>query len=331
MQHSKFKKVIVWGYPLYSHTHSFVHYGWYKAFKSLGYETHWFNDNDYPKDFDYSESLFIGEGYADQNIPLLASSTYAIHMAHNPGKYVASGCRLIDVRFNVFKTRDYTYNYSMVDASLAKIDDVTFYEEKASDRALSERLQKGVSGYEALYMIWATDMLPDEFNFEDVRIPRKRVVNHVGSVWSANQKEFAEFRDSLVRYNVQLVAHDPWLRVTTNEVAKTLVQESFIAPDIRGSGATSGETTSEESNHLTNGYIPCRIFKNISYGQLGITNSPAVNNLMPEYVVFSSDVYRLIGCSIPYRENFKRMQDAMKYVQRHHTYVNRINSLLAVL
>ena len=42
-----FQKVIIWGYPLNTHTHSFVHYGWHKGFKALGYETYWFHDQDY--------------------------------------------------------------------------------------------------------------------------------------------------------------------------------------------------------------------------------------------------------------------------------------------
>ena len=54
-----FDKVIVWGFPLHTHTHSYIHGGWVKAFKSLGYDTYWFHDNEYPTDFDYNNCLFI--------------------------------------------------------------------------------------------------------------------------------------------------------------------------------------------------------------------------------------------------------------------------------
>jgi hypothetical protein len=45
----KYSKVIIWGHPLYSHTHSYVHEAYYRAFKSMGYDVHWFHDEDYPK------------------------------------------------------------------------------------------------------------------------------------------------------------------------------------------------------------------------------------------------------------------------------------------
>jgi hypothetical protein len=51
-------KIIIWGYPLYSHTHSYIHDAFYKAFKYLNYETYWFDDNNYPKDFDWNDCLF---------------------------------------------------------------------------------------------------------------------------------------------------------------------------------------------------------------------------------------------------------------------------------
>ena len=65
-------KVVIWGFPLHSHTHSYIHYGWYKGFKHLGYDTYWFDDTNYPSDFDYSNCLFLTEGYADNNIPIVA-------------------------------------------------------------------------------------------------------------------------------------------------------------------------------------------------------------------------------------------------------------------
>mgnify|MGYP006419383869 CR=1 FL=1 len=38
-------KVIIWGHKLHSHTHSYIHDSFYKAFKFLGYNTYWFDEN----------------------------------------------------------------------------------------------------------------------------------------------------------------------------------------------------------------------------------------------------------------------------------------------
>ena len=82
------QKVIIWGYTLDSHTHSYIHGAWYKTFKHLGYDTYWFHDQNYPVGFDYSNALFITEGYAEKNIPLVESSTYFVHICVNPQKYL---------------------------------------------------------------------------------------------------------------------------------------------------------------------------------------------------------------------------------------------------
>jgi hypothetical protein len=326
-----FKKVIIWGYPLYTHSHSFIHHGWVKAFKRLGYETHWFHNEDFPTDFDYGDALVITEGYADAQLPIESSSSYFVHVCKNPGKYLDKGARLIDLRFNVKKTKDFTYNYNIENLALTSLDSFTLYEKNANDLALSEKYRAGVAGYEAIYLMWATDMLPEEIDLNDAFKKRSREVHHVGSSWSANSKELQEFQYSLEQNGIAFIVHDPWKKTTTNEEAKLLVQKSYIAPDIRGSGVTSDDSTAEESNHLTIGYIPCRTFKNISYGQLGITNSPAVKDLLDDYVVFSKEAGELLYAAAPYLEDFDRIQSAMMYVKENHTYINRVNALLGVL
>ena len=77
-----FNKVIIWGFPLHTHTHSYIHGGWYKGFKSLGYDTYWFHDGNHPsiETFDYNNALFITEGYADGKIPIISSSIYFVHI-----------------------------------------------------------------------------------------------------------------------------------------------------------------------------------------------------------------------------------------------------------
>ena len=54
-----FKQVIIWGFPLHTHTHPYIHGGWFKGFKHLGYNTYWFDDNNIPSDFDFNDTLFI--------------------------------------------------------------------------------------------------------------------------------------------------------------------------------------------------------------------------------------------------------------------------------
>ena len=92
--------------PLHTHTHSYIHYGWHKGFKHLGYDTYWFDDNNFPKDFNYNNSLFITEGYADNNIPILKTSIYFVHIARFPEKYINNVKRFIEIRYLVDSIKD---------------------------------------------------------------------------------------------------------------------------------------------------------------------------------------------------------------------------------
>ena len=82
----KHKRVIIWGYKLHSHTHSYIHAGYYNAFKNLGYETHWIDGKD---NFDpqlFNDALIFTEQWAvigNPNIPLFTNSTYAVHYIGN--------------------------------------------------------------------------------------------------------------------------------------------------------------------------------------------------------------------------------------------------------
>jgi len=326
-----FKKVIIWGFPLYSHTHSFVHAAWYKAFRSLGYETYWFHDKDFPLNFDYENTLFISEGYADSNIPINNTSTYIIHICKEPKKYLDKGARLIDLRHNVKFIQDFSYDYSMDKNKMQKIDEVSYYQKDASDLALREKYRNNISGYEALYISWATDLLPNEINFDDMNIKRNNDIYYIGSYWSANRLELEIFRNECLKNNINFIVRDPWKERTTFKENKRLIQISYMAPDIRGSGVTCSEAIPEKCNHLSIGFIPCRTFKNISYGQLGITNSPAVNELFNGRIIYNSNLSQLFYDAKNNIQNYELIREQMEFVKNNHTYINRINSILSII
>jgi hypothetical protein len=332
MKHSKLNKVVVWGYPPFFHTHSFVHAAWVKTFKALGYETYWFHDNSYPEDFDYSNTLFISEGYADEKIPIVKNSIYCIHICRNPKKYLDKECRLIDIRHNVRFLQDFSYDYVMDKTILFKIDDVTYYEKNASDLALREKYRNNVSNYEALYMMWATDLLPHEFNYDDINIEKENKIYYIGSCWHSNRIEIELFKEECSKNNIEFILKDPWGgNPLSFEENKFLVQKSYMAPDLRGSQLNCDDSVVEKCNHLSTGFIPCRTFKNISYGQLGITNSWAVNDIFQGRIVYNENVNQLFYDAQQRLSDKDLVIEQMNFVKEKHTYVNRINSILAIL
>ena len=98
-----------------------------------------------------------------------------------------------------------------------------------------------------------------------------------------------------------------------------LIQESILAPAL--------QTDWQIDNH----YIPCRIFKNISYGKMGMTNNEAVYNLFNKKMLYSNDIPELVkqGLEFDKKENkFDKIKELMIEVRDNHTYINRIHFIL---
>ena len=102
-----FEKIIIWGFPLHTHTHSYIHACWVKTFTALGKEVHWFSNEKHedPANFSYKNCLIITEGFQDKFLPLDPTNTYFVHFCIYPEKYLRCGARLFEIRFNVNEFR----------------------------------------------------------------------------------------------------------------------------------------------------------------------------------------------------------------------------------
>ena len=335
------KKVIIWGYPLNSHTHSFIHYAWHKTFKYMGYETYWFDDTNFKNadEFDYTNCLFITEGYCDKNIPLDKSNVYMVHVGINPGKYIKCGARFIDIRYHVSSIYDCNYSYNLDDkitkGKAVHISENSLYEHKASVNDLNAKFRKDSEGeYEAIYIYWATDLLPYEINLDDRFIkPVEPYVTHfIGSLSNSNVNEIHKLKIGCNELNIQFNNINPWKTPVSFEKAKELVQSSVICPDIRGSGDRQNMSLGETGTcHKSIGYVPCRLFKNISYGKLGAINSKRVKELFGDSVIYDEDETVLAKLCFEKRNDVDYIKKQMEWVRDNHTFVNRVNDIIKIL
>jgi len=297
----KIKQVIIWGHPLMSHTHSYIHEGFYKAFKHLGYDTYWFTDNDETSSFDFSNSLFITEGQVDKNIPMDITSWYVLHNC-DVKRYTDHACKCLIIQV---LTKD-VYNiegiqilnkYTMID--------------KAND-------------INCLYMCWATDLLPHEINPESAKNNQMGGVVWVGSLggWGTthgNASTVSPFLNKCLESGLQLLIVDPWSNPISSEENSNMVNNAFLAPSIQGEW------------QVEVGYVPCRIFKNISYGHFGYTNSEFVNDIFDGKLVYEKDTTILFGKCIEKKadpNHIEELKELMEIVRDNHTYINRIEVIL---
>lgn len=288
-------KAIIWGHKLHSHTHSYVHNAFHRTFIHMGYETHWFDDADDVSGFDFSDSIFITEGQVCKNMPIVKSAKYVLHNLYDDAMWD----KIKNENIKHLKLQTYT-------------DDALKYN--------AEKISEGIYfGGDILYSMWATDLLPHEIILDGTRkTPISWWVGTMGEGVFGNMNELNGFKRACAENNIQF-CHANNLSIEEN-MAK--IRESYLAPAIVG-------TWQKEK-----GYVPCRIFKNISYGQIGLTNSEATKRVLGDHVIYSADEYELFALGRKALKSFHykaKLSEAMNFIKENHTYINRINTILKFL
>lgn len=302
-----FEKVVMWGHKLHSHTHSYIHNAFFRAFSHMGYKTYWFDDKDDVSNFDFSNSLFITEGSVDKNIPLREDCFYILHNCYRD-KYekLIENKRTITLQVYTDSCRKYPDNI--------EVEPFIFY---------------NVPG-RAIYFPWATDLLPHEIDiikdqvknkFYNNFLHRSNLIVWVGTIGGGefgNENEINPFKRACKEHKIKFIHRDPWHKGTSLQENIKFMMDSYIAPAIVG-------TWQERV-----GYIPCRIFKNISYGNFGVTNCKRAYELFEGKIIYNKNTYQLFYDTKNFlqKATFQDLENQMNFVRDNHTYINRINSLL---
>lgn len=294
-----FDKVVIWGHKLHSHTHSYIHNAFYIAFKHLGYDTYWFDNSDDVSGFDFANTLFLTEGQVDQKIPVRDDCRYILHNC-NRDKYESLK------KEHVVALQVYT-DAVLSNRSAAKVDPCIYYDLK----------------HRVVYMPWATDLLPDEIDQVKAQLKKEAKENRiywigtVGDGRFGNVRELMPFIQACEESGIEFVKK---VNVGLQEHAH-LIGASYMAPTIVGTWQAEV------------GYIPCRIFKNISYGQMGLTNSRRVYELFEGKIVYNADTHQLFYDAEKRMEQMSQEElfELMDLVKNKHTYLNRIATLLDFL
>jgi len=303
MRDKRFNKVVIWGYPLNTHTHSFIHYSFYKAFKSIGYKTYWMTDENF-EEIDFKKTLFITSGDQEKNIPLRNDCYYVLHNVDGR-KYLENMCKILLLQV-------YTDNIPYKEG-IEKVNEYTFFD---------------VDELNTLFTCWATDLLPHEIDLNSAKNEKnRREALWVGTFGDytgefQNGTELHPFFSLCSKNGILVKMINPWNNPISFEENRKMVNNSFISPAIQGPW------------QIEKGYIPCRIFKNISYGHMGYTNSPTVNRIFSNELVFSRNTSELFYKGLEFKENpnhIERLKHLMNEVKENHTYINRIKEILNFL
>lgn len=191
---------------------------------------------------------------------------------------------------------------------------------------------------------WATDLLPDEIDEAWTRArarpvaPTRNVV-FVGSVWRANAEEIADLAHQSVARDLEF-EHFGRVMVPTRwpESERVHVYGRSIPFDdnVRRVAAAHVAPALQGRHQLRNAatvgnYVPCRIFKNISYGAFGVSNNPTVADVLGSTVAVDEDIGGMLDAAmerVRVGAANNGLGDAMALVARAHTYFSRLALLL---
>lgn len=307
-----FKKAVVWGCPLHQHTNSYVYAGFYKAFKAMGFDASWLNEDSDVSGMDFSNTLFLTEWQHAGNMPRRKDCKYVLHNC-DPKDYEG-----MDVLHLQVYTTDCTTG-TCVHGAIEHLkhglpDKINEYGSWLADD----------DGKRTLIQPWATDLLPHEIDLSWAEMPRQRETYWVGTLGTthypedvySNLNEVENFMRACEENGIPFIHKGPGS--CSFEENKSLIQRSYMAPAILS------------TEHCRVGCVTCRVFKNISYGQMAGTNSRAASGFFPE-LVFNEDTYSLFYDIDSRREDTEAVKSLMKLVRDRHTYVNRISTILEVL
>jgi len=341
--HTFFKKkninrIIVHGFKTKpSHTHHYIHDAIYKSFeyilskfKELGLvgvniKLLWINDTKkegmifaYKKDL--NNLIFASPHYEnDRFLPILENSYYLLH-------HPISGTSKYDTLFKNKKALRY------IEYRSPGNDSVKFLN--------NSKLQYYDQENAAVTMPWATNISYHEvmqnINKIDKRLPFNIPNGCVfcGSVWMRNEKNMDKLKSVCKKLNIHYTKGS-W---KDEDVHQNKIRGAFFAPAIQGDGHRAGYN---ERGNLSKFYIPCRIFKNVSFGTIPITNNKGVYDLFNDagqFIIYDDNIENLVKKAIEYQTKSLNDYDTyksnvinnMKYVAENHTYVNRIETMLSI-
>ncbi len=297
----KRRSIIVWGFDGEYHnqasgnpiaSYAYVHAAYSRAFRYMGHDVAWVNDSPKAEQMVKAGDVLFVMDCRCEHVPIRDDCFYVTHNCYQEKFKELARDKVLGLQ--VFTE----------DAMGEELNPWTFYAASPEGRVL--------------FQPWATDLLPHEFKYEPVD-PTTKVVNWVGSIWNCefNRGNFAEIeamRGALARHQIKL--ENP--RCLDKDHAR-LIRESHIAPSVQGQWQVDVK------------YLPCRLWKNVSYGQMAITNNKMISEILPS--VYSNDIDALIDAAlkVDHQTRMKLTAEAMRVVKNQHTYVNRARRVLECL
>lgn len=285
------------------HTHSYIFEGFYNASKYLGISTFWIDNQNNLDAIADSKTLVICEGTFLPEFNNKANCKFVIHsIPDRLDNFSKLSKSKQCLHLEVFKNK--ALNYS-------KIGDLTYFDQNDH----------------TLYQPWATNLLPNQIQASEY-YPKveNKFSYYIGMLYEQGVHKAKEYNSYLKKSRKSTKIK--CVTGASHKVSQNLTEKSSICLDIRG------------DVHLNSGYVPCRVFKTLSYGREIYVNSKYIKQYLSHIpcVRFFSNGENLKSQydQIISNENSKSKKAiekrlyTMEFIKNNHTYVNRLKNIFEV-
>ncbi len=296
----KFNKIVIWGLRKRWHTHRFIFQSYYENLKKVGIPVVWVEDEKKNQHvIQKGDLIFTASGMTGKMVPVKKSLT-----DYN-----------VPIRDDVFYCLHAEADFFIEKIDLQKRLLLKFYSDEA------EKYQKI---YEAvhfdpetrsLYQPWGTNLMPKEFKKPTYN--RNKFVFWVGSIWNdtnnhGNLEEIAKFKKVLNEVGLRFIH----VRFIPNFMNTFLIRLSRLAPAIAG------------RRQVEINYLPDRMVKNISYGQLGFSNVKKFKDIFKDCNIYDEDMSVMVKKvlsldKVSYIEMVKKQQE----ITKRYTTLDHLNNI----
>ncbi len=302
METNNFKRIVIWGLKNRYHTNRHIHKAFYENAKKLGYEALWVEDDKKNAKYLKPGDLVIATQaigrmipekfkFEDYNLPVRDDIFYCLHNIKDVFKEKLNPRNYINLQI---------YTTGQAEKSDQKWGPVTYFDTKTK----------------TLYQPWSTDLLAEEFRKPIYN--NNRLVFWIGSIWnnSANQgniETINELREVLKKNKLRFIR----VRFIPDFLNRFFIRKSRIAPAVAG------------KFQVDINYLPCRMFKNISYGQLGITNVRKFKDILGDSFIEGNNIKEIIENSLKLtKKEYLAKVRTQQEIIKNYTYKNSIENII---
>jgi hypothetical protein len=303
---SKIKRIVIWGLRTKYHTHRHIHQAFYKNAQKLGYETIWVEDEKKNQKYLQPGDLIISADpigkmvpekftFEEYNLPVRDDVFYCLHHFKE-----------------IFLEKLPKKNYVNLIAYTNIVNEILEIEKWGPATYFDNKTK-------TLYQPWGTDLLVEEFKKPTQN--KNKFVFWIGSVWNdslnrGNIHEIQKLKEVLKKNNLLFIN----FRFIPDILNILFTRLSRIAPAISGKFQVEIQ------------YLPCRVFKNISYGQLGITNVKKFKDILGESFIEGDTIEQLVDNSLKLsKEEYLKKVSMQQEKIVDFTYKNSINNIIKAI